>query len=107
MTGLQLSPHAISRFRGEGEWDGDNPVELVDILGVGERVKHTNVVANAEGFFYQYKAVHMRQNDMFKLGALSQAIGRFEGNLDSLDFIFFFLFSIPSLLPPYSTHRGS
>ena len=89
MTGLQLSNHAISRFKGErewGEWEGgeggeggETPLELVDVLGVGERVKHTNVVANAEGFFYQYKAVHMKQNDTHKLEVLSQALDKFEG----------------------------
>lgn len=78
MSGLQLSDHSIGRFLGIAEWNPDAPIELLDIIEIGERVKHTNVVANAEGFYYQYKALHMQQKK-YKLEMLSQAIERFEG----------------------------
>jgi hypothetical protein len=78
MMGLQLSQRSMSRFLGTSEWNSDTPIELVDLLEIGERVKHTNVVANAEGFFYQCKALSVQQPN-FKLELLSQALERFEG----------------------------
>ena len=83
--GLRFTPHAMSRFMGSAEWNPDSPVELLDIVEIGERVKHTNVVANAEGFFFQYQAVHMRQSG-YKVALLAQAIERFEGFFEFLSF---------------------
>ena len=96
MMGLHLTQHAVSRFMGTSEWNPDSPVELLDIVEIGERVKHTNVVANAEGFFFQYQAVHMEQSG-YKVALLAQAMERFEGSFSFsvysyYSYLFLFLF---------------
>tara|TARA_R110002050_G_scaffold75423_3_gene161696 strand:- start:157 stop:963 length:807 start_codon:yes stop_codon:yes gene_type:complete len=82
LTGLLVSEHAISRFYGDAQWNPNAALEQLDLLEIGERVKHTNVVAYAEGSFYQYKAIEIQQAN-FKMDMLWQAIESFEEALSS------------------------
>lgn len=62
----------------------DKPFDDTDLESIGERVKHMNIVAHAQGFFYHIKGLSCRVEDPTSAKKFYEiAIAKFEEALDS------------------------
>jgi tetratricopeptide (TPR) repeat protein len=64
MTGIRFSDEAKRRFRGEGRWNALEPVDILDLKEIGERVKFMSVVSLAEGTFFEIKGLLLDKKGM-------------------------------------------
>jgi len=87
MTGIRLTRHCLSQLRVgrnimylKGE-----PFAMLDLEAVCERVKHMNIVANAEGLFFQHKGMEMELKSNLKpaIAMYKLAISKYEEALSS------------------------
>lgn len=62
----------------------EQPFDDTDLDGIGERVKHMNIMAHAQGFFYHMKGLINRVDDPLNAQKFYEtAIGKFEEALDA------------------------
>jgi hypothetical protein len=90
LTGLRFSTDAFGKFSGITKCNFREPLELLDLEDMGDRVKNMDIISSSQGNFYYYKslqesdsgiAVHMLQQVLSFL--LDQPVF-FLGNLLSL-----------------------
>lgn len=77
MMGLEFVPRTFL-------FTSERPFDDTDLESIGERVKHMNIVAHAQGFFYHIKGLSCRVEDPTSAKKFYEiAIGKFEEALDS------------------------
>lgn len=65
-------------FNFNGKLDRPQAISRTDILNVGFRIKHMNVINNAEGLVLLFKAVTHRSDSIASISILTMAIEKFE-----------------------------
>jgi Translation initiation factor eIF3 subunit 135 len=87
MTGVALSMEAIQRIVCLDQQRRTTALLFtdVDVLEIGERVKHMNIVENAEGRFFQYRGIRYQQQGKRELAQdmFVKAVLKFEEALSS------------------------
>ena len=57
LTGLRFSKEAFKKFQGQVKWNFKEPLELLDLVEMGDRVKDMDIVSSSQGNFFQYKSL--------------------------------------------------
>ena len=74
LTGVRVSEQAKKRFRETGGTGEQADLDLLDVVEVGERVKHMDVVWRTKGTFFQLKAVQEGEGEV-ACSLLERSIG--------------------------------
>ena len=68
----------------ELDFNSAHPIDDTDLENIGERVKHMNIIAHAQGFYYHIKGLTNRVEDPLSSKRFYEiAISKFEEALDS------------------------
>lgn len=84
MTGMIFSSDAKRRFKGLGRWNALEPIDIVDLKNIGERVKFMDVVDIAEASFFEVKGLQAEKRGLADSEDLyTKALKKFEKALMS------------------------
>jgi tetratricopeptide (TPR) repeat protein len=80
MAGLQWSDPVKNRFKGVGQWNHREPVGFLDLRQMEERVKHMNIIADAEAKFFHCRGMQ-EDNPVLSIDLYNQAILKYQTSL--------------------------
>jgi tetratricopeptide (TPR) repeat protein len=93
MTGLRFTQACADKFKGIGQWNSAEPIDILDLVEIGERVKHMNIVDSAEGTFFSHKGFEFGHKHALAIDMFQRAVKKYELALGSSPHDFNVLFS--------------
>jgi len=88
LMGFNFRPEKIDKIT-QGDWSGfekdtetDRPFDRTDLIELGETIKHTNIIAHAQGYIYKSLAT-MMSNSQNAIKFFKMATEKFEEALNS------------------------
>jgi tetratricopeptide (TPR) repeat protein len=86
LVGFQFTPLAAGELQNNlnQRLERPKPIQRTDIASMGERIKHMNIIGNAEGFLLMTKGLQSRVRDTAEaINFLTMSISKFEEVLNS------------------------
>ena len=80
MLGLRFTLSSVNKFKGYGGWNSYQPLDILDLIEIGERVKHMNIVDAAEGMFFYHRGLQYAATakEEFAVEMFTQSVRKFD-----------------------------